>query len=39
MSNGLEGEYEYDKDLMKITINTDDDLPLNKVIKFHVSSI
>ena len=36
MCNGLEGEYEYYKDLMKITVNTDNDLPLNKVIKFHV---
>ena len=34
MCNGLEGEC--CKDLMKITVNSDDDLPLNKEIKFHV---
>ena len=34
MCNGLEGEY--DKDLMKITVNSDDHLPLNKVMKLHV---
>ena len=28
-------EYEYDKDFMKVMINTDDDLPLNKVMRFH----
>ena len=26
---------EYDKDYMKITIDSDDNLPLNKVLKYH----
>ena len=30
---------EYDKDYMKIKFDSDDDLPLNKVIKFHVLTI
>ena len=34
INNGVEGEY--GKDLMKINVNSDDDLPLNKVMKFHV---
>ena len=34
MCNGLEGE-NYN-DLMKIKVNSDDNLPLDKVIKFHV---
>ena len=32
INNGLGGEY--DKDYMKIKINSDNDLPLNKVMKF-----
>ena len=34
MCNGLEGEYS--NDLMKVEINSDDYLLVNKVIKFHV---
>ena len=30
---------EYDKDFMKIKFDTDDDLPLNKQLKFHMSTI
>ena len=30
---------EYDKDYMKIEFDTDDNLPLNKVLKFHVLTI
>ena len=29
-----DGERKYDKDYMKIKFNTDDDVPLNKVLKF-----
>ena len=29
-----DGERKYDKDYMKIKFNTDDDIPLNKVLKF-----
>ena len=28
-------ECDYEKDYMKIKFNSDDDLPLNKVLKFH----
>ena len=28
-------EYDYEKNYMKITFNSDDDLPLNKQLKFH----
>ena len=28
-------EYDYEKDYMKIKFNSDDDLPLNKALKFH----
>ena len=28
-------EYDYQKDYMKIKFNSDDDLPLNKQLKFH----
>ena len=28
-------EYDYEKDCMKIRFNSDDDLPLNKQLKFH----
>ena len=28
-------EYDYEKDYMKIKFNSDDDLPLNKPLKFH----
>ena len=28
-------EYDYEKDYMKIKFNSDDDLPLNKQLKFH----
>ena len=33
INNGLSGEY--DKDYMKIRFHSDDDLPLNKVMKFY----
>ena len=29
------GEYDYEKDYMKIKFNSDDNLPLNKSLKFH----
>ena len=30
---------EYDKDYMKIEFNSDHDLPLNKILKFHMLTI
>ena len=30
---------EYEKDFMKIIFNSDDDLPLNKTLKFHLMTI
>ena len=30
---------EYDKDYMKIKFNSDDDLPLNKILKLHMLKI
>ena len=33
------GEYDYEKDYMKIKFNSDDDLPLNKPLKFHNMTI
>ena len=30
------GECDYEKDYMKIKFNSDDDLPLNKPLKFHL---
>ena len=32
-------ENDYRKDYMKIKLNCDDDLPLNKLLKFHVMTI
>ena len=32
-------ECDYEKDYMKIKFNSDDDLPLNKVLKFHNMTI
>ena len=32
-------ECDYEKDYMKIKFNTDDDLPLNKSLKFHLMAI
>ena len=32
-------EYDYVKDYMKIKFNFDDDLPLNKPLKFHLMTI
>ena len=32
-------EYDYEKDYMKIKFNSDDDLPLNKPLKFHLMTI
>ena len=37
ISAGKSGEY--DKDYMKIKFNSDDDLPLNKILKLHVLTI
>ena len=33
------GECDYEKDYMKIEFNSDDDLPLNKPLKFHAMTI
>ena len=33
------GECDYQKDFMKIKFNSDDDLPLNKPLKFHMNTI
>ena len=33
------GKYGYEKDYMKIRFNSDDDLPLNKPLKFHNMTI
>ena len=33
------GEYDYEKDFMKIKFSSDDDLPLNKPLKFHIMAI
>ena len=33
------GEFGYEKDLAKIKSNSDDDLPLNKPLKFHAMTI
>ena len=33
------GKYHYEKDIMKIKFNSDDDLPLNKQLKFHSMTI
>ena len=33
------GECDYEKDYMKIKFNSDDDLPLNKPLKFHSMTI
>ena len=32
-------EYGYEKDYMEIKFNSDDDLPLNKLLKFHLMTI
>ena len=45
--NGIRGkikevqsdECDYEKDYMKIEFNSDDDLPLNKPLKFHIMTI
>ena len=34
-----DGECDYEKDFMKIRFNSDDDLPLNKPVKFHRMTI
>ena len=34
-----DGECDYEKDYMKIVFNSDDDLPLNKPLKFHLMTI
>ena len=33
------GECDYEKDFMKIKFNSDDDLPLNKPLKFHMNTV
>ena len=33
------GECDYEKDYMKIKFNSDDDLPLNKPLKFHLMTM
>ena len=33
------GECDYEKDYMKIAVDSDDDLPLNKPLKFHLITI
>ena len=33
------GKYDYEKDYMKIKFDSDDDLPLNKPLKFHLMAI
>ena len=33
------GECDYEKDYMKIKFNSDDDLPLNKPLKFHLMTV
>ena len=33
------GEIDYEKDYMKIKFNSDDNLPLNKPLKFHLMTI
>ena len=33
------GECDYEKDYMKIKFNSDDDLPLNKPLKFHMMTM
>ena len=33
------GECDYEKDYIKIRFNSDDDLPLNKPLKFHLMTI
>ena len=32
-------KYDYEKDYMKIKFNSEDDLPLNKPLKFHARTI
>ena len=34
-----DSEYDYEKDYMKIKFNSDDNLPLNKPLKFHLMTI
>ena len=36
-NSGRSGEYK--KDYMRIKFNSDDDLPLNKILKFHMLTI
>ena len=33
------GEFVYEKDYLKIKFNSDDNLPLNKALKFHIMTI
>ena len=34
-----DGENDYEKDYMKIKFSSDDDLPLNKPLKFHAMTL
>ena len=34
-----DSEFDYEKDYMKIKFNSDDNLPLNKPLKFHLMTI
>ena len=38
-SINIDKENDYGKDYMKIKFNSDDDLPLNKLLKFHLMTI
>ena len=37
INEGTKGEYE--KDFMKVKFNSDDNLPLNKMLKLHMSTV
>ena len=39
IEEGRSKEYDYEKDYMKIKLNSDDDLPLNRPFKFHNMTI
>ena len=39
IKEGSSGKCDYEKDYMKIKFNSDDDLPLNKPLKFHLMTI
>ena len=39
IEKGSSGECDYEKDYIKIKFDSDDDLPLNKPLKFHLMAI